>query len=174
MKRRLSASVRTLRTYLFVSPLLFWTSNGAAAIVTWTSLVSGSFSDPANWSPHIPGPDDTGNFAFGGQPLTIECNTDVANDRFIVGTKTVTLQSPEGTQISYELDNPTTSETGRGIVIGDHAGSPAIVTSYLNSLSAVAATLGDLANSNSTSKHRRRELFAGERLSDVLPWKRHV
>jgi T5SS/PEP-CTERM-associated repeat protein len=125
----------------------------AAVISNWNTNSSGLFANAADWDNGVPGVSDTADFARGiGVSYTVTfaglLGSEVS-DRLRVGTNAVTF-SPGAVQNDYTLENTTTAEIGRGILIGELPGDHAVLNTSLPNFSGVAATLGDVASSDGT------------------------
>lgn len=150
--------------------VLGWPSIAASTTFNWNTDTSGSFLSAVNWVPNSPDfpdadgvPDDNDITVFRrGSSASFDTvmNSSPTVDRLIVGSNSVTLDTSLVVGSTLTVDNPTTAETGRGLVIGELASDSAAVLSlsppegilnrFLVSLSAVAATLGDAAGSSGT------------------------
>ena len=139
-----------------------WDGNGAGP-------PSGNFDVANNWNPNtLPGSGDTAEFSRGGgvsytvtfpgtgsggaTPVNyVSDQLRVGNNsvRFIDATSALPPQLPIPS--TYTLNNATTAESGRGIIIGvTSSDTAAVLTTELATLSAAAATLGDAAGSGGT------------------------
>ncbi len=126
-----------------------------AATTHWTNNGGGSFAASGNWDNGVPDNSDTAVFRRGAIPLYPVFLGDVFNpnpdhrtvDRLIIGTNTLTLVGFAGSSLT--VDGTDTSETGRGLIIGQTATDAAVLNLAL-SLSAVHATLGSSAGSSGT------------------------
>jgi T5SS/PEP-CTERM-associated repeat protein len=126
-----------------------WDGQGGVADTRWTTDV--------NWLFNIePGASDTAEFDRGAAftydvtfPVLLPPG-DITTDRLIVGSNTVTFE-PDHSNTDYIAGTSDTSETGRGIIIGEEANdTAAVLTSHLGMLSTAAATLGHVAGSSGT------------------------
>ncbi len=128
-----------------------WDANGA-------NPPDGTYNVANNWNPNtVPGDADTAIFRFGSAPpytITfpgapiIQPPVLHVNDQLRVGSNQVTFRS--NLRAAYTLDNPATSEAGRGIIIGELAGDIAVLNNSLLTLTSAAATIGDAAGSEGT------------------------
>ena len=73
----------------------------------------------------------------------------ITNDRLLVGGNSVNFAPFLGFS-QYTIGNATTAESGRGIIIGQAQPEHAVLSTSLPSLTAVAATLGDVGGSSGT------------------------
>ncbi len=128
-----------------------WDANGA-------NPPDGTFTTANNWNPNaVPGDADTAIFRFGAAPPytvtfpgapIIQPPVLHVNDQLRVGSNQVTFRS--NLRAAYTLDNPATSEAGRGIIIGELPGDIAVLNNSLLTLTSAAATIGDAAGSEGT------------------------
>ena len=124
-----------------------------ATSYSWDGSSSTQFIDANNWTPSgVPGAADTATFRLGAVPvypvllfqgLFVPINRTV--DRMIVGTNAASFAGGVLT-----VDSTNTTETGRGLIIGQTASDVAVVNSGLQGLSTVYATLGSAAGSSGT------------------------
>jgi T5SS/PEP-CTERM-associated repeat protein len=145
-----------------------------ASSFSWNAL-NGQFNDSANWDQKgvidldgVPDANDIVTFRRGSIvsytvtfPGTGHGNgspVDYVTDQLRVGNNNVSFADGNSTVFpfspvpsTYTVDNPTTAESGRGIIVGETAAdTTAVLTTRLATLSAVAATIGDVAGSNGT------------------------
>src|SRR5262245_34430604 len=91
-----------------------------------------------------------GSGAGGGAPAV-----NYATDQLRVGNNSVTFADPTVMGLlvpsTYAVNNATTAEVGRGIIVGElSTDTAAVLTTQLATLSGVAATIGDASGSNGT------------------------
>ncbi|MCI0333102.1 MAG: hypothetical protein L0228_07755 [Planctomycetes bacterium] len=122
---------------------------------------NGNFNLAANWDPNaVPGNADTAVFRVGSGVLyDVQLGSVTTTiDRLIVGNNDMRLSTNLTFGATLRADNPTTTEAGRGVVVGETASDTAAVLNlsagtFFNrvvTLNAVAATIGDAAGSNGT------------------------
>jgi len=119
----------------------------------WDGSSGSQFINTNNWTPAgEPGAADTATFRLGAVPaypvLLFQGLFDPINrtvDRMIVGANTVSFAGGVLT-----VDSTNTTETGRGLIIGQTASDVAVVNSGLQGLSTVYATFGSAAGSSGT------------------------
>jgi len=126
----------------------------------WNNPSGGTFSDPVNWTSGVPGGSDTAafdaintnTFSVGFPGGTNLQPIDYATDRLLVNFVNEVSFYPQLAIghphfPSYTLNNPTTAEAGRALIVGySNVNFPKLTTSLLN-LNCAAATLGDVAKS---------------------------
>ncbi len=128
----------------------------ALAVTTnWNTTSNGAFGVASNWDNGVPGPNDTAVFregtgavytvTFPGANSLIDPPVNTVSDRLIVGNNTVSFTLGFNRVGTYALDNPTTAEAGRGVIIGEFGGVVGDVAVLNTALpwSATAATIGD-------------------------------
>ena len=146
-----------------------------ATSFSWNVNTGGAFNNSANWVQKglvdldgIPDANDDVTFRRGsGVAYTVtfpgtgplgSTPVNYVTDQLRVGNNTVTFVDatsslPPHAPIpsTYTLINTATSESGRGMIVGDSAAdTAAVLTTRLASLSATAATIGDAAGSIGT------------------------
>jgi T5SS/PEP-CTERM-associated repeat protein len=167
MGHNLNGVVRVRRSKLAAAAFLVIAAVGRGALAltsSWNTL-NGNFNTAGNWTNGVPGSGDTAVFrrgtavsytvTFPGAGLRSD-PIDFVSDQLHIGSNTVSFV--DGTDFNhvvvpstYTLDNTTTSESGRGIIIGETGSdTAAVLTTRLATLSSIAATIGDAADSNGT------------------------
>ena len=146
-----------------------WDGNGAVP-------PDGNFNVANNWSlnTRAPGSSDTALFNLGVKQYTVSfpgsgplgmTPVDYITDRLLVGnTATVTFANVDALS-TYTVNNATTAEAGRGIIIGQVSGDKATLNTGLvgvTGLSGVAATIGDAAGSQGTLNVSGKFNLSGE------------
>jgi T5SS/PEP-CTERM-associated repeat protein len=118
-----------------------WTPSGAPGGADNAIFRSGS---GATYTVTFPG-----SGAGGGLPAV-----GYATDQLRVGNNSVTFADPVvGSLVpsTYSVNNATTAEAGRGIIVGElSTDTAAVLTTQLATFSGVAATIGDASGSNGT------------------------
>ncbi|HEY4233078.1 MAG TPA: PEP-CTERM sorting domain-containing protein [Lacipirellulaceae bacterium] len=141
-----------------------WLQGAAAhaAVINWNTNSSGNFNDAGNWTSNtpgtgVPGSQDEASFARGSAraytvtfpgDFTSNPTRTYTNSQLYVGNNTVTFGESTSRLLgraNYTLTNPTTAVSpNRGIVVGEAStDTAATLITGLNTLTAVAATLGD-------------------------------
>ncbi len=152
---------------------------GSSAVAAPTSFswnaLNGQFNDSANWVQTgpidfdgVPDADDIVTFrrgsfvsytvTFPGARNGAGSPVDYVSDQLQMGNNNVSFTDANSILFpfpvvpsTYSVDNPTTAESGRGMIVGASAtDTAAVLTTRLAMLSAVAATIGDVAGSNGT------------------------
>ena len=123
-------------------------------VTLWNTNASGTFSDSPNWDNGVPNVSKTAIFHRGSSvayTVTVS-DTHQANvsDRLLVGSNRVTFAPGAEAFNTYTVQNTTTAEDGRGIIIGELTADVAVVNTSLPSFSGAAATLGDAPRSRGT------------------------
>src|SRR5688572_21033680 len=146
-------------------------SDAPAITTNWTAS-SGQFTTPTNWSAGVPGSADTAVFRRGlGITYSVTFPggslgtgpTMYSSDRAVVGNNFATFINSGGAREPsiYTLTTATTTEAGRGLIVGELASETgASLTSTLKELSTAAATLGDVAGSTGTLNINNGSLFS--------------
>jgi T5SS/PEP-CTERM-associated repeat protein len=123
-----------------------------AVVRNWDGSSGSQFSNSANWTPAgVPDTNDTATFRLGNLAVPVLLLTPTFQpynaivDRLIIGTNTVTMGG--GTMT---VDGTSTSETARGLVIGETATDVAVLNMNVPSFSTLYATLGSAAGSSGT------------------------
>jgi T5SS/PEP-CTERM-associated repeat protein len=153
------ATIDALHAAAIVVLVSLLSTNSFAATRSWDGGggADTSWRTDANWSSDTePGVNDTAEFDRGVGflydvtfPLLLPPG-DITTDRLIVGSNTVTFE-PDHSNTDYIAGTSDTTETGRGIIIGEDANDfTAFLNSHLGLLSTAAATLGHVAGSSGT------------------------
>ena len=144
----------------------------AATSFSWNVNTGGLFNDSANWGQMglidldgVPDANDIATFrrgsaisytvTFPGAGLRSD-PINFVTDQLRIGSNTVSFV--DGTDFNhvvvpstYTLDNSSTAEAGRGIIIGETGSdTAAVLTTRLATLNAVAATIGDATGASGT------------------------
>ena len=149
----MSPAARTLIFPIALALTVFSPLVARATSYSWDGSSGTQFTNSNNWTPAgIPGAADTTTFRLGAVPVYpvwlfqgLFDPIDVTVDRMIVGTNTASFAGGVLT-----VDSTNTTETGRGLIIGQTASDVAVVNSGLQGLSTVYATLGSAAGSSGT------------------------
>jgi hypothetical protein len=132
------------------------------ATTTYWITGNGQFTTPTNWSAGVPTSVDTAVFRRGvgiTDAVTLPGGSIgtgpamFATDRAVVGNNFASFVNSGGLRepAIYTLNNTTTAESGRGLVVGELAtDTAASLTTTLLELRATAATIADAAGSNGT------------------------
>jgi T5SS/PEP-CTERM-associated repeat protein len=136
----------------------FWDGNGAIP-------PNGNFNVANNWNLNtfVPGSGDIAQFSLGGKahytvsfPGSGSLGMNPVNyvtDRLLVGNTNTVSFAQVNAFSTYAVNNATTAEAGRGIIIGQVSGDNATLNTTLTGVtgfSGVAATVGDAAGSIGT------------------------
>jgi len=127
-----------------------------AATTNWINNGGGAFGSAGNWDNGVPDAADTAVFRRGAIPLYPVFLGSFMNpnpehrtvDRLIIGTNTLTMAGLAGSTLT--VDGTDTSETGRGLIIGQTPTDVAVLNNALGGLSTPYATLGSAAGSSGT------------------------
>ncbi len=171
MFRRLRFVLRFLVWGFIASGTIFFGSNASAVTRTWTTFGSGLFNDANNWFPSgIPGPSDFVSFEVGFSPYTVTFPGNNLGDPLANYSTSFLRVRDNGVTFdgstaagrgasTYSVTSVTQTEANRAIIIGVGTGENSSLTvshtgivccGQLSSLTTVAVTLGDVANSSGT------------------------
>src|SRR5262249_56152676 len=121
---------------------------------SWNSKSSGSFNVAGNWNNGVPSDTDTAVFRRGtGTTYTVTFPGLISGlaiyqtDQLRIGSNNVDFEVTF--HAIYQVLNPTTTESGRAVVIGETASDNAVLSTAIP-LSAAAVTLGDAAGPSGT------------------------